>query len=65
MTGPMSDGAGLKYSDSMHTLKKIQEQEENLRDQPGTTLFKKGTSDFIRRRIDKDQGTDNYSTNQY
>ena len=46
----------LKYSESMHTLKALQKQQEANADRPSSSMFKKGTSDFINRKLrDKDK----------
>ena len=55
----------LKYSESLPTLKKLKETDESLKNRPESSAFKKGTADFIRRKIDTETGNDNYNSKAY
>ena len=48
-TGPSQEP--LKYSESMHTLKILKKTQEASANRPSSSMFKKGTADFIKRKI--------------
>ena len=41
----------LKYSESMSTLKKLRDVDEQSKNRPSSSIFKKGTSEFLKRRL--------------
>jgi len=41
----------MKYSESMSTLKKLRDAEENGKNRPSSSIFKKGTAEFLKRKI--------------
>ena len=41
----------MKYSESMATLRKLREVDEESKNRPASSIFKKGTADFIARKI--------------
>ena len=41
----------MKYSESMSTLKKLRDTDEESKYRPSSSVFKKGTSDFLQRQI--------------
>jgi hypothetical protein len=56
----------LKYSESMQTLRVLKSREEANIDRPPSSMFKKGTADFIKRKIvDKESQSADYNTNDH
>ena len=41
----------LKFSESITTLKKLKDDKEESKNRPMSSVFKKGTSDFLKRQI--------------
>ena len=41
----------LKYSESMSTLKRLRNADEESKNRPSSSVFKKGTSEFLKRRL--------------
>ena len=55
----------LKYSESMSTLKRLRDVDEENKNRPTSSVFKKGTSDFIKRKILQNLGQKSYETGAY
>ena len=57
----------LKYSESMSTLRKLRDAEEETKHRPASSIFKKGTAEFIQRKIMSKQGNRNqqYDTGDF
>jgi len=41
----------LKYSESMSTLKKLRDAQDDTKTRPASSFFKKGTAEFLQRKI--------------
>ena len=41
----------MKYSESMQTLKKLRNAEEETKNRPASSIFKRGTAEYIQRQI--------------
>ena len=55
----------MKYSESISTLKKLQDTDEESKNRPSSSIFKKGTSEFIRRKLMQQLGKEAYETGQF
>ena len=55
----------MKYSESMSTLKKLRDADEESKNRPTSSIFKKGTSDFIKRKILNNIGKKTYETGEF
>ena len=47
----------MKYSESMQTLKKLRNAEEETKNRPASSIFKRGTAEYIQRQIQSKQGS--------
>ena len=57
----------MKYSESLNTLSKLRDIDEDSKNRPSSSVFKKGTSDFIKRKIEASNqgGKHDYETGQF
>ena len=55
----------LKYSESMTTLQKLRDVDEDIKNRPSSSVFKKGTSDFLKRKIMSTIGRQAYETGDF
>lgn len=55
----------MKYSDSMSTLKKMREIDEESKMRPASSVFKKGTADFLKRKMMSQMGKNAYETGEF
>jgi len=46
----------MKYSESMSTLKKLKTNNEETKARPASSIFKKGTAEFIQRKMNEKAG---------
>ena len=49
----------------MHTLKTLRDVDEDQKNRPSSSVFKKGTSDFLKRKIMSTIGRQAYETGQF
>ena len=55
----------MKYSESMSTLKQMRDADEESKNRPTSSIFKKGTSDFIKRKILSNVGKKTFETGDF
>lgn len=55
----------MKYSESLATLTKLRDIDEESKNRPSSSIFKKGTADFIKRKIQTILGKSEYETGQH
>lgn len=54
-----------KFSETLHTLKKLKQTEAEDKHRPPSSVFKKGTSDFLRRKMLSSLSMKQYDTAAY
>ena len=62
---PRAPAEPLKYSESISTLKKFRLDEADNQNRPASSIFRKGTSDFLKRQIMQSIGKQAYETGQF
>ena len=55
----------MKYSESITTLKHLRDADEEGQSRPSSAIFKKGTSDFLKRKILTRAGKQAYETREF